>query len=402
MFERLIFERIETRVMVGITMFVGVMLLVGWVAINEGGRMASFERQWNARSIERGAELYASQCSRCHGEGGLGNVEVAPGLNNPQLFGHDFLADIRTQMSALEAEQAALEAQRIALANELTAQGTSEERRSAIQAELESITARLNTDTDEQPSISTQLAELQQQRDTLIAQMQPAIDLGYDPDRPSRPANLGWAGSLHSFVYTTLVSGRPVSSSYWPNPMPAWSQTAGGPLRNDELEDLTAYVLNWDKGNDWTIEDLLAVQQFAKIPGQAETAGVEGAVGTEVEAILQRFADEAIVGDAERGDQIYHGAATTEGGRRLPCAGCHQGGLAAPATEGTWTRVQNERLAEPQFEGYTGEQYLVESIVHPQAYVVPGQPNNMPTNFGDILTAQDLADIVAYLQTQTQ
>ena len=43
-------------------MFVGMMILVGWVAINEEARMQSFVRQHTGRSIERGAELFASLC----------------------------------------------------------------------------------------------------------------------------------------------------------------------------------------------------------------------------------------------------------------------------------------------------------------------------------------------------
>ena len=35
---RLIIERIEGRILVGITMFVAIMILVGWVAINEPAR----------------------------------------------------------------------------------------------------------------------------------------------------------------------------------------------------------------------------------------------------------------------------------------------------------------------------------------------------------------------------
>jgi len=47
--------------------------------------------------------------------------------------------------------------------------------------------------------------------------------------------------------------------------------------------------------------------------------------------------------------------------------------------------------------------YLVESIVQPNAYVVPNYlPNLMPPNMGTRLDAQMLADIVAYLESQDQ
>ena len=76
---RMLIERIENRILVGIIAFVGIMVLVGWVAINENARMASFSRQYDARSIERGAELFAGSCSTCHGTDGLGILGRAPG-----------------------------------------------------------------------------------------------------------------------------------------------------------------------------------------------------------------------------------------------------------------------------------------------------------------------------------
>ena len=85
----LFIRTIEGRILAGITMFVGMMILVGWVAINEEARMQAFVRQHTGRSIERGAELFASLCSECHGEEGYGAGDRAPGLNNPHLFGYD-------------------------------------------------------------------------------------------------------------------------------------------------------------------------------------------------------------------------------------------------------------------------------------------------------------------------
>jgi hypothetical protein len=100
---------------------------------------------------------------------------------------------------------------------------------------------------------------LKEQRQTLADQIVPAIDAGYNPEQPSRMLQLSWGATLRDFVYSTVTSGRPVSSAYWPQAMPPWGQTSGGPLRDDQVQDLTNYVLNWDKGQDWTIEDLLAV-----------------------------------------------------------------------------------------------------------------------------------------------
>ncbi len=108
---------------------------------------------------------------------------------------------------------------------------------------------------------------------------------------------------------------------------------------------------------------------------------------------------EGVTGDPQRGQQLYMGQGTPQ----LPCSGCHLNASVAPPMEGTWTRVQNDRLQQPQFSGYTGEEYIADSIIHPSDYVVPTYTDNvMPKNFGDLLTYQDLADLIAYLKTQDQ
>ncbi len=377
--QRLLVNRMEHRIIIGTVAFLATLVLVGWVAINEGGRMTAFDREFSARSIERGASLFISNCSPCHGTDGRGTLAIAPALDSPLLFGHDFLADIHKERSSL--------------ASELDLPETTDARKDEINARL---------------------AELETEEAAQTQVMQPAIDKGYNPDEFSRLVDLGWSSSLHNFVYTTLVSGRPVSSSYWPQPMPVWSQTANGPLRADQLEDITAFVLNWDKGDNWTVDDLNAVNQFPKIPDdpavaaqlQAQLDLLQQAGGvlpdyvgadTPPETILTGLAD--VTGDPQRGAQLYNGQGTPV----LPCSGCHLVASIAPPMEGTWTRVQNDRLQLPQFAGYTGDEYLSDSIVHPSDYVVPNYPDKvMPSNFGDLLTYQDLADLIAYLKTQDQ
>lgn len=364
--QRLIFEKMEHRILAGTVAFLAMMAIIGWVAINEPARMASFERQYEGRSIERGATLFSNNCSTCHGVDGLGVVGRAPALNSPYLFGHDYFAEIDREQGQLEAE--------------LAAEGTTEERRAEIEARLTELT--------------TQRGNLQQQ----LAAVSNTPG-SYDPTAPSRLTNLGWGGGLYNFVYTTLVHGRPTSSSYWPQPMAAWSQTAGGPLRADQLQDITNYILNWDKGDNWTVEDLLAVRQFPIRPVDPATvvAGPDvETVGDDVAAIVPELAN--YQADPQNGMALYNGA--------LACAGCHNGGAVGPATEGTWTRVLEERLNDPAVQqlGITdGVTYLVDSIVRPNDYISPGYaPGIMPQNYGERLSYQDLADIVAYLQSQDQ
>jgi mono/diheme cytochrome c family protein len=368
MLQRLIFERIEQRILVGTLSFLGIMVLVGWIAINEGARMQAFDQQYLARSIERGGMLFSANCSTCHGTDGLGSGR-APALNSPYLFGHDFLADLNLEQTTLERER--------------DAEGTTPERVTEIEARL---------------------VEIQTERDARLASMQAAVNApgDYDPTAPSRLSNLEWGGSLRSFVLTTLIHGRVNSNQYWNDPMVAWGQIAGGPLRTDQLEDLTNYILNYDKGSNWTIDDLLAVRQFPINVVNSELAGepVEGIAEPDTDPTTLDLAaiDTELTnfqGDPTNGQALYNGTV-------LGCSGCHMNAAVAPPTEGTWTRVLDVRLADPANAGLTGEQYLAHSILHPSLYVAPDYAAAMPSNFSGRVSYQDLADLIAYLKTQDQ
>ena len=381
MLQRLIFERIEQRVLVGIVAFLAIMALVGWIAINEGGRMVAFEEQYTARSIERGAGLFTLNCTECHGPQGLGNAGVAPALNNPYLFGYDFLAEYDLEL--------------VTLGQERNNPETTPERVAEIDARVQ---------------------QLQNDRQNVINQVNTVVANkpgGYDPEHPSRLDDLQWAGSRRAFILTTLIHGRPVSANYWPRPMSAWSQTAGGPLRMDQLEDIVTYITNWDKGDAWTLEDLAAVNQFPIKPVDPSSV-----VASDRQVIVPGLTDananpeqldfEAIgtelanyTGDPQNGLALYNSG--------LACAGCHLNAATAPILEGTWTRVQEVRLQDPANAGLTGEQYLEHSILHPNEYLAPGAPTGgaypgsvMPPYFASRLTYQDLADLIAYLKTQDQ
>ncbi len=385
MLQRLLIEKIENRVFVGTLMFLAIMVLTGWIAINEPGRMAAFEQQHLARSIEKGAELFAANCSTCHGTDGYGLLGRAPGLNNPALFAHDFAAPL-----TLEAQRLTETKDQLAkLQAELDGGGITRERQAEIEAQIAAAQADFGDDVA--AGIDARLAEIETERQALLTQMQPAVDKGYDPDTPSRLAALGWQGTLDSFIQTTLVHGRPTSESYWPQAMVAWSQRAGGPLRDDQIADLSNYIRNWDKGDNWTLDDLLSVQQFAVRPGLPGTEAAQIVpIGTNVDEIMTQLG--SVTGDPANGQTIYNNAP-------LACIGCHAVEAVAPLTASQWQNILNVRLKEPQFAGYTPEHYIVESIVNPGAYLVPGYGNVMSPDFGQRIDIQMLADIIAYIKS---
>ena len=407
-------KSIESRILTGTVMFVATMILFGWVAINEEARMQAFVQQHTGRSIERGAELFASLCAECHGEEGYGALQRAPGLNNPHFFGFDPVGEYTAAIASANRALVRLGDNSDAMLMELmdAENPPSDERQNEIVAGMEAIQAQM----DEQAAV---IAEAVAGREAALVALGSAVDKDLfpqwetieDSDRTSfnevevffnengtRLAQVGWAGDLHGYVVTTLVHGRPGSVNVWPNStgMAAWSQTAGGPLRDDQIEDLAAYILNWDKGAAWTTEDFFAVEQYGKplADGSLPREPEPPKAGDNPEQILARWAEEGIEGSAASGESLYD--------VKFGCTSCHRNAASAPDTIGTWTRVTTMRLAEAQFAGYTAERYVVESIVQPGAYVVDGYSSGvMPANFGSEMTDQQLADIVAYLRTQT-
>lgn len=123
-------------------------------------------------------------------------------------------------------------------------------------------------------------------------------------------------------------------------------------------------------------------------------------VGADVDEILLEL--ETIYGDPLTGQLLYNGLEPALGGSPLGCAGCHENEAIAPLTAGTWTRINDIRLKLRQFANYSQRQFLVESIVRPMDYITPNYAAVMPEFYGGQLTIQQLADLVAFLDSQDQ
>jgi hypothetical protein len=89
------------------------------------------------------------------------------------------------------------------------------------------------------------------------------------------------------------------------------------------------------------------------------------------------------------------------------CAGCHNQGARGPSfgpVEGLPSMLERGelRIADPAYEGSasTNREYFIESVFLPEVHVIPGSwPEAMPTDYGDLMTEQDLADIFVWLET---
>jgi mono/diheme cytochrome c family protein len=191
----------------------------------------------------------------------------------------------------------------------------------------------------------------------------------------------GFSGTVEDYVRGTIAAGRPVPSAgtNYPQRMPTWGQRFGGPLRDDQVDSLVAFIMNWE---DRALAAATAAPALP--PGTA--------VGTD---LTQALPD----GDAANGKVLAEGT--------LGCAACHTLSTVGPAwagdgtTPGIGTRAA-ARLDEPGYNGQatTADQYLLESIVDPNAYLVADYAANlMPGDFGGRLTPQDAADLIAYMLT---
>ncbi len=190
---------------------------------------------------------------------------------------------------------------------------------------------------------------------------------------------MSFAGTVEDYLRATISAGRPKPSAgtNYPQRMPTWAQANGGPLRDDQIESLVAFIMNWK-------DRALAEAALTPTPPAGQAAG------TDITAALPP-------GDPARGKSLSEGP--------MGCAGCHvlasvgPAWLPQPGQPGMGARAET-RFKQPDYTGKatSAEQYLFESVVQPNAFVVSGfQPNIMPQNFGQRLTPQDLSDLIVYM-----
>ncbi len=200
-----------------------------------------------------------------------------------------------------------------------------------------------------------------------------------------------YANSLRNFIKLSIAAGRPIRTTYrseevYAETMPTWSQDFGGPLRPDQIENLVEFILNW---------------QTAAAP--APTPAFE-AIGSDLTRPLPP-------GDPQRGKALWDQQVKQASGAAAACKACHslQPGevLVGPSLAGIAT-VAAQRIRAPDYQGQakTPEEYIRESIQQPNAYIMepekyaaaPGV-SKMPATLGNQMSAQDLADLIAFLMT---
>ena len=69
----------QRNLTIGLILTIATMIVIGVIWVNEPARIAAEAERQEARSIERGALLFADYCAGCHGLRGEG----VPGLTPP-------------------------------------------------------------------------------------------------------------------------------------------------------------------------------------------------------------------------------------------------------------------------------------------------------------------------------
>ncbi|MCS6774102.1 MAG: c-type cytochrome [Anaerolineae bacterium] len=213
----------------------------------------------------------------------------------------------------------------------------------------------------------------------------------YQTEAPSkRLQQIGWTESLENYIIAVTQAGIPIrSSNVWEVNHPAFLEDFGGPLRRDQIRDVTAFIVNWSLN---PLSDDQAILPPA--PGEGQAPRPTPVPLTEAQ---------------EAGKQVYLQAG---------CTACHairgvgtQGAL-GPSLNRIYT-VAQERIADEKYKqaaqaagqpvATTPEEYIRQSILYPNAYVVPQCPQGacvaglMPQNYAQTIKPEDLDKLVDYL-----
>ncbi|MCB8980901.1 MAG: c-type cytochrome [Ardenticatenaceae bacterium] len=198
-------------------------------------------------------------------------------------------------------------------------------------------------------------------------------------DAPARLEQTRFEGTKTQFIQRTIAAGRSGTV------MPAWSERYGGPMRDDQVMNVAAFVLNFANDEfcaeepisfDWpdSVDDFLALStdDFVAAPG-----------------------------DPENGAAVYTSYA---------CNSCH-GNIDEPGSNqiGPWLGEIAE-VGATRVEGQTALQYVYHSILYPNDYIAPdcatgpciGPPSAMVQDLAFRMSSnpQDMVDLLAYLVGQ--
>lgn len=149
--------------------------------------------------------------------------------------------------------------------------------------------------------------------------------------------------------------------------------------------------------------DPIISPQLGPILVAREAGQVVVALPTPTPVLITTLTEEEIV--AGLPEDVLAALETADPGRAeqialaYGCVGCHSLDPNQPMSGPTWYHMGDK--AAGRVPGESPALYVYDSIVAPNAYIVPGyQAGVMPQNFEQQLSTQELADLIAYLLEQ--
>jgi len=241
-----------------------------------------------------------------------------------------------------------------------------------------------------------------------------------------RTADVGWSGTQSNFVKLTVAAGRPnlpndtEKGDQWSmGIMPTWANNLGGPLRGDQVDAVTAYVMNWhDEAvaqspaeDPWIFfQNVLSAdlpydpdedgydEKLAKAVEAAELAGV---TKYELEGETYEFVTEVAEPADESGEVAVRSPQELYQSPPMNCAACHNINENQTSSNRGGAGPHQGNLHESaatRVEGQSAEEYVYNSIVNPGDYIVDGYADGvMPKNFAEVMSEEEIRGLVAWM-----
>jgi mono/diheme cytochrome c family protein len=162
--------------------------------------------------------------------------------------------------------------------------------------------------------------------------------------------------------------------------MPTWSSRYGGPLRDDQVEDVTDFVLNWEADAVTQTAETDPWQPFENAPMTDIFTGAAVETAPAAEATGPLPPQELFVS--------------------MGCAGCHN--IDQPQTDSNKGPIAPNlgnfyEIAGTKVAGEDAVTFTHTSIVNPNAYTEPGYNPVMPANFADRMSPEEIDSLVAWI-----
>jgi len=185
-----------------------------------------------------------------------------------------------------------------------------------------------------------------------------------------RLTDVGWQGTLRSFMDATAENGRLMATRPMyagdgiTAVMPPWLIAHGGPLRSDQIRNITDFILNWEQTAMGRAE--LVVLQIPSFSGSDPAA-------------------------IERGRAAY----------KRHCAACHSIDGVAQAEKAGPDLTHIARVAATRQKDMSAEDYIRRSFLLPAADTVQGfDQSKLGYTCGGVLGMRQFDEIVAFLLTR--